>query len=253
MTLADQYRAQAAWRNWPQYLARLPLAPAQRVLDIGCGTGEVAALLAGQVAEVVGIDHDPALLAFARKSALGNCRFVHAGASDFTVPGGAPVDGIWSSFLAAYFPNLSPLLAYWKRCLKPGGWLALVEIDAMLAGHGPLPADVRNDLVAFGERARAGGSYDFDMGRRLAKFASSAGFRIEAEFAFDDAELAFHGPAAPEVETAWRQRFERMSGLKRFLGDARFAEVQEAFLASLVSGSHACEARVVLVVARQDQ
>jgi SAM-dependent methyltransferase len=38
-----------------------------RVLDLGCGTGVLTHMLAGHAAEVVGIDHDPAMIAQARR------------------------------------------------------------------------------------------------------------------------------------------------------------------------------------------
>ena len=42
------------------------IRPGERVLDLGCANGEITALIAARGADVVGIDHDPALIAQAR-------------------------------------------------------------------------------------------------------------------------------------------------------------------------------------------
>lgn len=249
--LADEYRAQAAWRDWPRYLANLPLGPDRRILDIGCGTGDVTRLLAARAGEVIGVDRDPALLAVARDGAPANCRFVQADAAEVESLGVAPVDGVWSSFLAAYFPDLTPVLERWRRCLRPGGWMALVEVDSLLTGHGPLDAALRDDLVAFTERARAGGHYDFDMGRRLDDCATRAGLEVVDVWNHEDPELTFQGAANPAVLDAWRRRFRRLGGLRKRLGDARFETVEAAFIDCLKSPDHSCSASVVMVVAKR--
>lgn len=53
------------------YLAEIAFASSARVLEIGCGTGPVARVLARQpgVAEVVGVDPSPVFIAEARELA----------------------------------------------------------------------------------------------------------------------------------------------------------------------------------------
>jgi protein-L-isoaspartate(D-aspartate) O-methyltransferase len=64
----------------PATLARLlqaaALTPAYRVLDVGCGSGYAAAVLAGMVADVVALEEDATLAAAARKQ-LGTLPNVH--------------------------------------------------------------------------------------------------------------------------------------------------------------------------------
>ena len=60
---------------------RLGFAGTGRVLDVGCGPGVLALLLAPFCAEVVGVDPDPGMLAEADRRAaaagIGNARWVH--------------------------------------------------------------------------------------------------------------------------------------------------------------------------------
>ena len=60
--------------------------------------------------------------------------------------------GFWSSFTAAYFPDFGPVLASWLQLLRPGGWIALVEMDDLL-GHEPLTQTSRLMVDAFYEDA----------------------------------------------------------------------------------------------------
>ena len=100
MRLADEYRRQLPWRPWPALLDALPLAPGQRVLDLGCAIGDVTAALVARGARVIGVDLNAELLDEARGRQLAGAEFVLA---DLRKPLmlEAPVDGIWSSFAAA--------------------------------------------------------------------------------------------------------------------------------------------------------
>jgi SAM-dependent methyltransferase len=252
MDLASEYLNQDRWRDWERLLDRLPCRPDDDlVLDLGCGPGTVSRRLAGRVRAVVGIDRDPALLEAARRHCPDNCRFLQG---DLTRPDQLPIDpadGLWASFVAAYFPKLEDALPAWTALLRPGSWLALVEVDRMLLGHRPLPPDVRAMLRSFAGRARRRRLYDVDMGSKLARFVSKAGLTLVAESRWSDPELAFQGPAPPEVVDAWRRRFDRMPTLRADLGDARFARCRDAFLECLSAPDHACDAAVVMVIARK--
>ena len=129
MSLADEYKRQARWRDWEAVLRLLPLRAGERVLDLGCALGDQSAMLAARGAQVVGVDANAELLAQADRRAIPGASFVQADAADVSGLGLDPVDGIWSSFTAAYFPDFGPVLASWLQLLRPGGWIALVEMD----------------------------------------------------------------------------------------------------------------------------
>lgn len=251
MSLGEEYVAQERWRMWDAMLARLPLRADQTVLDLGCGPGAVAARLAERAARVVGIDRDPDLLAIARARCPSSCRFVEADLDKGLPPDVGPVDGIWSSFLAAYFPRLDRLLPHWLGPLAPGGWIALVEVDRMFAGHRPMSEETRGVFERFATLGRQSGLYDPDMGSKLAAFLEGAGLEVVESTRWPDAELAFQGPATPEVLDAWQRRFERMPAFRRRLGDAAFPKVRDDFLACLAAPDHATDSAVVMVVGRK--
>lgn len=75
-------------------LERIDLLPADAVLDIGCGAGELslAVARARPQAQVVGVDISTDLIAAARGRGdqLGNARFVEADAGSWSEPGFAP-------------------------------------------------------------------------------------------------------------------------------------------------------------------
>ena len=54
------------WKNGGDLIDLLELEPGERVLDLGCGTGHIAAVIADHGAEVVGIDSSPSMIAPAR-------------------------------------------------------------------------------------------------------------------------------------------------------------------------------------------
>ena len=81
--------------------------PGDRVLDIGCGGGYLARLLAAAVApggQVTGLDTSAPAIGYARKRASANCSFVLGVAQDLPWPDGS--FDVVASTLAA--PSTSP-------------------------------------------------------------------------------------------------------------------------------------------------
>jgi len=105
---------------------RIEVNPGERVLDVGCGFGDTACLLAERVGprgEVVGIDCCEAFLEHGRAEAaargLGNVGFV---AADVEVHPFAPEhDLVFSRFGTMFFASPVAALRNMRRALKPGG------------------------------------------------------------------------------------------------------------------------------------
>jgi SAM-dependent methyltransferase len=248
--LVEQYLRQERWRRWDEALSLsiLPLERGGRVLDIGCGVGDVAARLHGRGVDVLGIDSNAELIGAAR-GRYPHVRFEEANLHDLTSERFGLFDGLWASFVPAYLPNLASVLTEWSDCLlRRGGWLAMVEVDDLL-GHEPLSTALRARVAQFYDEARSAGRYDFECGRKLASTARAVGLQVVHEGVLADDELCFGGPAPADVLAAWSARLARMGGLKAFMGD-RFSEFERAFMDALRDESHRSRARVIFVVAR---
>ena len=229
-------------------MGRLPPLAGQVVLDLGCGVGDLAALLADRGAHVIGLDINEELLKEAISRRLSNAEFR---CHDLRKPllECHDVDGIWCSFVAAFFPQLQTVLNSWAESLSPGGWIALTEVDDLM-GHEPVSARTRKLLDDFAEEALIEGRYDFHMGHKLKGHLTNAGFTVSQEFAVVDRELSFQGPAGPDVIQAWRARLKRMRLLQAFCGK-EFPRVQSELLQCLVSEDHVSSATVRCCIAHR--
>lgn len=247
MPLADEYRRQFRWRSWPEILALLPELAGTTVLDLGCGPGDLSAVLARRGARVIGVDGNEELLDAARVNMPPG---VELRCADLAELGKLRVeaDGIWCSFAAAYFPDLPAVLRGWSRHLRPGGWIVLTEVDDLF-GHEPVGERTRALFAAFAADALAAGRYDFHMGHKLRGHLEAAGYAVERELEVGDRELAFQGTADPDVLEAWRARLTRMRLLQAFCG-AEFDALADDLLGALARVDHVSRATVRVVLAR---
>lgn len=107
-----------------ELLARVPVASAASVVDLGCGPGNSTALLAARWPEaaLVGVDSSGELLARARRD-LPRVQFVQADVQDYAPSG--PVDVWFANALMQWVPEHDALLVRLVSQLAPGGALAV--------------------------------------------------------------------------------------------------------------------------------
>lgn len=92
--------------------------PGERILDLGCGTGELAGRIAAAGATVIGIDSDPAMIEAAR-TRLPNVELRVADGHDFAVD--TPVDAVFSNAALHWMPAAVEVLGCVSDALRHGG------------------------------------------------------------------------------------------------------------------------------------
>ncbi len=144
-----------------------------RVLDVGCGTGDVTCLAASLVGDeglVVGIDRNERALVRARTraadQAIANVEFV---AADLMAPPVAwqPYDAVVGRRVLMYQPDRVAVLRSLVDVLRPGGVVAFQEIDgtmtpASTTAH-PLHEQVSRWMWQTVEREGATASMGFEL------------------------------------------------------------------------------------------
>jgi SAM-dependent methyltransferase len=106
--------------------------PSDRVLDIGCGNGQLTRLAAARAASATGVDLSGPMLATARARAAGvpNVTFEQADAQVHPFPDGA-FDLAVSRFGVMFFADPVAAFATIHRALRPGGRLAFLCLTAL--------------------------------------------------------------------------------------------------------------------------
>ncbi len=125
----------ASWRR--KTVALLGLSPNSAVLDVGCGTGDLARNLRRQGHRSTGVDLSLGMLRAAR---AGGAPLVQADAASIPIRD-ATFDGVVSGFAVRNFADLAGVMCELGRVLRPGGRLALLEVG-----------EPHNGLLRFGDQ-----------------------------------------------------------------------------------------------------
>lgn len=138
-------------RRWKHRLVRLAEVRAGvRLLDVACGTGDIAIRAALHGARVVGLDITPGMLEIARRkpeALAGGLRFVGGdmGALPFA---DASFDVVTTGYGLRNVPSLPGALREIHRVLTPGGRLVSLDFDRPV--HAPVRAVYLAYLTAVG-------------------------------------------------------------------------------------------------------
>jgi len=105
----------------------------KRVLDLACGEGRVARLLAGRGARVTGVDLSTGLLDHARKqSPEGSIDYVRDDAQSLSRVGDGTMDAVVCHMALMDIADLSSAFASVRRVLTPGGTFVLCILHPCL-------------------------------------------------------------------------------------------------------------------------
>ncbi|MFJ9950009.1 class I SAM-dependent methyltransferase [Kitasatospora sp. NPDC091207] len=132
-------------------------APAD-VLDVGCGTGSLALLLAAAGHRVTGVDLAPGMIErAARKAAAAglSARFLLGGAAG-PPTGGELFDVVLARHLLWTLPDPGAALREWVARLRPGGRLVLVEGRWRVSGQSGPPYAAGADSLPWSGGVGAG-------------------------------------------------------------------------------------------------
>jgi ubiquinone/menaquinone biosynthesis C-methylase UbiE len=109
---------------------RAGVGPDTRVLDVGTGTGFIAAGLAPRAGSVVGVDSSPAMLAVAaanvRALGLGNVTLVEGGLDALPLAADS-VDAAVANMVLHHAPDPTAMLTEMARVVRPGGIVAVTD------------------------------------------------------------------------------------------------------------------------------
>ncbi|MFC0540808.1 methyltransferase domain-containing protein [Kutzneria chonburiensis] len=154
------------------------ISPGMRVLDVGCGAGDISLLIAdlvGPTGSVLGIDADPAVLAVARSRAQGlpNVEFRQAVLPSVELAG--PVDAVVGRLILMHLADPAGTVRELARHVRPGGVVTFQDFELDTCRAAPPTALATRCLDWIRGSMRAGGITP-NPGEDLYRIFRDAGF-----------------------------------------------------------------------------
>lgn len=155
------------------------LTPGMRILDVGCGVGDVTLLvteLVGPDGFVLGVDRDASALAAARaRIAVEDRRNVAFVEGEFqSLPVGRTFDAVVGRFILVHQPDPAAALRSLLPHLRPGGLVAFHEPDFSDLRASP-PSPLYRQMVDWFRRTAEQVGFELEMGSALPAAYVAAG------------------------------------------------------------------------------
>ncbi len=155
-----------------------------RVLDVGCGRGDVSFLLARLVGErgrIVGVDRDPAPLAMARERAremeISHVTFVEADLGALP-PDLGPFDAAVGRRVLMYQEDAVASVRRLADAVRPGGLIVFEEVDATMVPAHRVPLPLHDRVHGWVWRTVEREGANLHMGFDLAPALEQAGLVV---------------------------------------------------------------------------
>lgn len=201
-TQPDAVRKQALWCG---------LKPGLRVLDAGCGPGKATSILHEMIqpgGSILGIDYSEERIRYAKRH-YGQKPGIDFQAYDFSKPlnGLGHFDLIWVRFVLEYdLQGSTTIVENLTTCLKPGGYLCLLDLDHNCLSHYGLP--VRMERILSDIMATLEEKHNFDpyAGRKLYSYLYDLDYEdIQVDFVADS---VIYGKAKDTDAFNWIKKAE---------------------------------------------
>lgn len=226
------------WRTVENSAAHLVphLEPGQRLLDVGCGPGNLTAELAGLVApgEVIGVDVSADVIEAAERDQRGTAGLSFRAADTYALPfEDSSFDVVSGHQLLQHLADPGIALAEMRRVLREGGTLAVRDSDYSAFMWSPAEPMLERWMELHHLVSKRNG-VDADAGRHLLGWVRSVGF---GQATYSTSTWTFATPE--EVSwwgTMWAERVEGSAfadqAVEAGLSDSdELASIAEAFRA----------------------
>ncbi|MCX6464991.1 MAG: class I SAM-dependent methyltransferase, partial [Pseudonocardiales bacterium] len=181
------------------------------IVDVGCGDGYHLPVFADGAASVVGVEPHPPLVMRARGRGF---RVLQGGAAALPLPD-ASADLLHARTAYFFGPGCEPGLAEARRVLRPGGALAIVDLDATVGPYGGwMRADIPHYDPVRAERffARQGFSTRRIATRWVFEDRATLEAVLRIEFSAAVAERALAETRGVEIPVGYRLHVRRTPG-----------------------------------------
>jgi SAM-dependent methyltransferase len=216
------------------------IGPGDRVLEVGCGTGQLTRSLLARGLHVTALEPGANLIARARQNLAGAVDFVHAKLEDAVLPRGQ----FQAVFSASAFHWADPEVS-WQQvadALVPGGTLALIQYfgleeprsqpdqDAVLAALATIAPDIAADWPAYRDLDATIAGVEQRRGNVSQAWAWLGGCDLGRDYAgrlFGDVQLAVTPMLAEHTPDRLNALVRTMSFYTRLAPDQRQALERE--------------------------
>lgn len=209
------------------------IASQNRILDVGCGPGVLAAEIAQKYKDiaVVALDVSQQRLEYARQQFnYSNLSFERANSK--TLPfADASFDLVYSRFMLEYLDEPQTAIGEMVRVCRPGGRVILQDIDGQLVSNFPSPEFEADLQVLLNELKKTG--HDVFVGRKLFHFAKKSGL-TNISVKLEPYHL-FAGRIPEKEYKEWELKFDiALPMAEKIHGKQKAEQLKEAFLAYLL-------------------